>query len=68
MILGLVVRYARLRKEIVVGIQGGALEVAGHSEILENLFAEELDRLVGELAAAAPQAPNAPQADRGEAT
>lgn len=62
MILGLVVRYARLRKEIVVGIDGGALEVAGHSEILENLFAEELDRLVGELAAAAPQS------DRGEAT
>lgn len=62
MILGLLIRYARVRKEIVVGIDGGALEVAGHSEIFENLFAEELDQLAEEFAAAAPPA------DRGEAT
>jgi hypothetical protein len=62
MILGLVVRYARLRKEIVVRVDGGALEVAGHAELLENLFAEELDRLAGDLAAAKPEA------ERGGAT
>jgi hypothetical protein len=56
MILGLVFRYARLRKEIVVRIDGGALEVAGHGELLENLFSEELDRLAAELAAAPPEA------------
>jgi hypothetical protein len=53
MILGLVIRYARIRKEILVQVGGGSphvLQVYGRSEILADLFAEELERLAGELA------------------
>jgi hypothetical protein len=52
MILGLVIRYVRLRKEILVRAAGGSLQVFGRSEIFENLFEEEFDRLAGELASA----------------
>jgi hypothetical protein len=50
MVLGILVRYARIRKEILVRIEDGSLQIFGRSEILEYLFAEELDRLVAELA------------------
>jgi hypothetical protein len=63
MILGLLVRYARIRKEVVVRLGERSLELHGHGEIFENLFAEELDRLAGELAQAGP----APAGPRGAA-
>jgi hypothetical protein len=49
MILGLALRYARLRKEILVQAGGGSLHLFGRCEILESLFEEELDRLTVEL-------------------
>jgi hypothetical protein len=49
MILGLFLRYARLRKEILVHLGNDTLTLYGRSEILENLFGEEMDRLAGEL-------------------
>jgi cytochrome c biogenesis protein ResB len=54
MVLGLLLRYARIRKEILVRVEGGSLQLFGRSEILKNLFAEELDRLAAELAEAGP--------------
>jgi hypothetical protein len=63
MIAGLLVRYARTRKEILVQRRTGVLQVYGHGEVFESLFAEEFDRLVDVLANAAPK----PQ-DRKEAT
>jgi hypothetical protein len=53
-ILGILLRYARIRKEILVRVEGGSLQLFGRSEILKNLFAEELDRLAAELAEAGP--------------
>jgi hypothetical protein len=53
-ILGLLLRYARIRKEIVVQIGERSLELHGHGEIFEHLFAEELEQLAGELADAGP--------------
>jgi hypothetical protein len=50
MIAGLFLRYARIRKEIAVELREGSLHVFGRSEILEDLFEEELDRLAAELA------------------
>lgn len=50
MILGLVIRYARLRKEVLIHVEEESSTLFGRSEILENLFAEELDRLAAELA------------------
>jgi hypothetical protein len=50
MILGLAVRYVRIRKEILVQFDGGELQVYGRGEIFESLFAEELDRLTEALA------------------
>jgi hypothetical protein len=49
MILGLLLRYARLRKEILVRVGSGVLHLYGRCEILESLFEEELDRLTVEL-------------------
>jgi hypothetical protein len=63
MILGLLVRYARTRKEVVVQVRERSLELHGHGEIFENLFAEELDELAGELANESP----APAGRRGAA-
>jgi cytochrome c biogenesis protein ResB len=54
MVLGILLRYARIRKEILVRVEGGSLQLFGRSEILKNLFAEELDRLAAELAEAGP--------------
>ena len=54
MVLGILLRYARIRKEILVRVEEGSLQLFGRSEILKNLFAEELDRLAAELAEAGP--------------
>jgi cytochrome c biogenesis protein len=54
MVLGILLRYGRIRKEILVRLGEGSLQVFGRSEILKNLFAEELDRLAAELAEAGP--------------
>jgi hypothetical protein len=48
-ILGLLIRYARTRKEILVRISGDSLGVHGRAEMLESLFAEELDRVAERL-------------------
>jgi hypothetical protein len=55
MILGLAIRYFRIRKEILVQRVGGAMEVFGHGEIFESLFAEEFDEWVDTLASASPR-------------
>jgi len=55
MILGLSIRYFRIRKEILVQRAGGGLEVFGHGEIFESLFAEEFDEWVDTLASANPR-------------
>jgi hypothetical protein len=55
MILGLAIRYFRIRKEILVQRVGGAMEVFGHGEAFESLFAEEFDQLVDTLASANPR-------------
>jgi len=49
MILGLVIRYARIRKEILVKILDRKLRIAGRSEILQGLFSEELEQLASEI-------------------
>jgi hypothetical protein len=49
-IAGLLVRYARIRKEVVVRVGENALELHGRGEIFEHLFTEELDRLAADLA------------------
>jgi len=49
MILGLAIRYARLRKEILVDVGDRSLRVYGRAELLEDLFEEELERVVREL-------------------
>lgn len=49
MILGLSIRYTRLRKEILVRRGEGVLEVFGQGEIFENLFEEEFARLTQAL-------------------
>jgi hypothetical protein len=54
MIFGLLVRYGRIRKEILVQRSGGSLQVHGRGEIFESLFAEEFGRLTDALAAAPP--------------
>jgi hypothetical protein len=54
MILGLTVRYVRIRKEILVERVGGALRVFGRGEIFESLFAEEFGHLTDALASAPP--------------
>jgi hypothetical protein len=54
MVLGILLRYARIRKEILVRLGEGSLQLFGRSEILKNLFAEELDRLAAELSEAGP--------------
>jgi hypothetical protein len=59
MILGLAIRYLRIRKEILVQRAAGGLEVFGHGEIFESLFAEEFAQLTDALASAisGPEAP-----------
>jgi hypothetical protein len=49
MIAGLLLRYGRIRKEIMVRVHDDSLELFGHGEIFEHLFAEDLDQLVEEL-------------------
>jgi hypothetical protein len=65
MILGLAVRYVRIRKEILVERVGGALRVFGHGEIFESLFAEEFDHLTEALASASPRPEPRPEDRRG---
>jgi hypothetical protein len=50
MIAGLLIRYSRIRKEIVVELGERSLQLYGHGEIFENMFAEDLDRVAAELA------------------
>ena len=50
MIGGLLCRYGRIRKEIVVQVGDDSLRLYGRGEIFEHLFAEELDRLAAESA------------------
>jgi hypothetical protein len=50
MIAGLFIRYIRVRKEILVRVEGDSLRLSGQSEMLHNLFEEELDRLASDLA------------------
>jgi hypothetical protein len=50
MILGLGIRYVRIRKEILVERSGGSLDVFGRGEIFEDLFEEEFERLTDALA------------------
>ena len=57
LILGVVVRYSRTRKEILINIKDESIEIYGRSEMLENLFAEELDNLVSELASTVESSP-----------
>jgi len=49
MVLGLALRYLRLRKEILVQFDGDRLRLSGRGELLEDLFGEEMDRLSAEL-------------------
>ena len=49
MILGLSIRYTRLRKEILVRRGEAGLEIFGHGEIFESLFEEEFTRLTDAL-------------------
>ena len=67
MILGLVIRYVRTRKEILVRRIGASLEVFGHGESLESLFEEEFGRLTDTLVDAASRS-DAPREGRREAT
>ena len=53
-IAGLLVRYARIRKEVLVQVGEDSLEIHGRGEIFAHLFAEELERLSAELAKAGP--------------
>jgi hypothetical protein len=53
-ILGLTIRYVRMRKQILVQVGDGSLEIFGYGEILENLFAEEFARLAEELSGTNP--------------
>jgi hypothetical protein len=55
MIAGLVIRYARIRKELLVRLGAHSMQVAGQSEILEHLFEEELERLADELGKMSPR-------------
>jgi hypothetical protein len=55
MILGLAIRYVRIRKEILVQRTEAGIEIFGHGEIFESLFAEEFDELVTALASASPR-------------
>jgi hypothetical protein len=55
MILGLAIRYFRIRKEILVQRVEGGMEVFGHGETFESLFAEEFDEWVDALASASPR-------------
>jgi len=50
MIFGLAIRYFRIRKEILVQRVGAGMEVFGHGEIFESLFAEEFEQLVDDMA------------------
>ncbi len=55
MILGLVFRYARIRKEVWVQTSGKSVQISGRSEILPALFQEELEALAGDLAKVGPR-------------
>ncbi len=58
MILGLVFRYARIRKEIWVQISENSVQIAGRSEILPALFQEELEAFAGDVAKLSPRLDN----------
>jgi hypothetical protein len=50
MIVGLGLRYGRLRKEVVVRSGPEGLELFGRAELFPHLFGEEMDRLAADLA------------------
>jgi uncharacterized small protein (DUF1192 family) len=54
MIAGLLLRYGRIRKEVVVRVGDDSLHLYGRGEIFEHLFSEDLDRLSAELAKPGP--------------
>jgi len=56
LILGLYLRYARVRKECLVQLGERSHRVYGRSEILPELYREELDRWTAALAAAGGRA------------
>jgi cytochrome c biogenesis protein ResB len=49
MVLGILIRYAMIRKEIIVRVGAESLHLYGRSEILTNLFAEEFEQMAKEL-------------------
>jgi hypothetical protein len=49
MTLGLFVRYGRTRKEVLARVGAGGIELWGQSEILRNLYEEEIDRIAADL-------------------
>ncbi len=51
MTLGLLIRYGRTRKEILVRVGVGGIELCGRSEILPNLYEEEIDRIAAGFSA-----------------
>jgi hypothetical protein len=61
MIVGLLVRYVRVRKEILVEGEAGALRVYGRGESFESLFAEQFEHLIDELSG-----PRSSAGDRSE--
>lgn len=63
MIVGLLIRYGRIRKEVVVRVGDDSLQFYGQGEIFEHLFAEDLDRLAGEISKTNPTS-----GDRGDST
>jgi hypothetical protein len=65
MILGLLIRYARTRKEILVQRGDGILEIFGHGEVYESLFAEEFTHLTNALESALSDPGTPPEAGRG---
>jgi len=65
MIFGLFLRYGRIRKEILVRVGDESLQLYGHGEIFEHLFAEDLDRLAEDLGHEPGKAPPAPSEESG---
>lgn len=52
--LGLLVRYGRIRKEVLAKTTPSGLRVSGKSEMLDSLFREEMDSLIEEMVGSAP--------------
>jgi len=57
MIIGLGIRYWKIRKEVVVREDGIGLLVAGRTEMHPHLFAEELEAMVAEITPSGARSP-----------